>query len=49
LAGVFAGLVLAAVYGLTLLALRRATMRQQIPFGPFLLAGTLAAIIAALV
>ncbi|HTP14829.1 MAG TPA: A24 family peptidase [Streptosporangiaceae bacterium] len=46
--GILAGLLLAAAYGLTLLALRRATLRQQIPFGPFLLAGTLAAITAAL-
>jgi leader peptidase (prepilin peptidase) / N-methyltransferase len=47
LAGPFAGLLLAACYGLVLLALRRATLRQQIAFGPFLLAGTFAAIIAA--
>jgi leader peptidase (prepilin peptidase) / N-methyltransferase len=49
LTGPFAGLLLAALYGLVLLALRRATLRQQIPFGPFLLAGTFAAIIAAAV
>ncbi len=46
--GVFAGLLLAAVYGVVLLALRRATLRQQIPFGPFLLAGTLTAIVTAI-
>jgi leader peptidase (prepilin peptidase) / N-methyltransferase len=47
LAGAFAGLLLAACYGLVLLALRRATLRAQIPYGPFLLAGTFAAVIAA--
>lgn len=47
LAGTAAGLLLAAAFGLALLAVRRATLRQQIPFGPFLLAGALAAAIAA--
>jgi leader peptidase (prepilin peptidase)/N-methyltransferase len=47
-AGVFAGLLLAAVFGVILLVVRRASLRQKIPFGPFLLAGTLAAVIAAL-
>jgi leader peptidase (prepilin peptidase)/N-methyltransferase len=46
-AGVFAGLLLAACYGLVLLVLGRATLRHQIPFGPFLLAGTFAAVISA--
>ncbi len=46
-AGTAAGLVLAALYGGVLLALRRATLRQQIPYGPFLLAGALTGIIAA--
>jgi len=44
-AGLFLGYVLAAVAGLVLLATRRATRRSQIPFGPFLLAGTLIAIV----
>jgi leader peptidase (prepilin peptidase)/N-methyltransferase len=44
-AGLFLGYVLAAVVGLVLLATRRATRRSQIPFGPFLLAGTLIAIV----
>ena len=44
-AGLFLGYVLAAVVGLVLLATRRATRRSQIPFGPFLLAGTLIAIL----
>ncbi len=46
-AGLLAAFVLAAVYGLGLLAARRATLRQQIPFGPFLIAGTVLAILAA--
>jgi leader peptidase (prepilin peptidase) / N-methyltransferase len=45
----FSGLVLsyllAAVTGVALLVARRATRRSRIPFGPFLLAGTLAAIL----
>ncbi|MGO9078947.1 MAG: prepilin peptidase [Streptosporangiaceae bacterium] len=45
--GAAAGLILAAAWGLALLALRRATLRQQIPYGPFLLAGALAVIVAA--
>lgn len=44
-AGLFAGYLLAALTGLALLAARRATRRSQIPFGPFLLAGTLVAIV----
>jgi leader peptidase (prepilin peptidase)/N-methyltransferase len=43
--GLFAGYLLAAMVGLILLATRRATRRSQIPFGPFLLAGTLIAIV----
>jgi leader peptidase (prepilin peptidase)/N-methyltransferase len=43
--GLVLGYVLAAVAGLALLAARRATRRSQVPFGPFLLAGTLAAIV----
>jgi leader peptidase (prepilin peptidase)/N-methyltransferase len=45
LAGAFAGFLLAAVYGIALLALRRATRKQQIPFGPFMIAGTFAVIL----
>jgi leader peptidase (prepilin peptidase) / N-methyltransferase len=44
LAGLFLGYLLAAVAGLGLIAARRATRKSQLPFGPFLLAGTLAAI-----
>jgi leader peptidase (prepilin peptidase)/N-methyltransferase len=43
--GLFAGYLLAAAAGLALLAARRATRRSLIPFGPFLLAGTLIAIL----
>jgi leader peptidase (prepilin peptidase)/N-methyltransferase len=46
-AGAFAGFLLAAVYGLGLLVSRRATRGQRIPFGPFMVAGTLLALLAA--
>jgi leader peptidase (prepilin peptidase)/N-methyltransferase len=46
LAGTFAGFLLAAVYGISLLIARRATRKHQIPFGPFMIAGTFAAILA---
>jgi leader peptidase (prepilin peptidase)/N-methyltransferase len=45
-AGTCAGFVLAALYSLALLASRRATLKSSIPFGPFMLAGTLAAVLA---
>lgn len=47
LGSVFAAFVLAAVYGLVLLAARRASLRSSLPFGPFLLVGCLAAVILA--
>ncbi|MEU6483204.1 prepilin peptidase [Streptomyces sp. NPDC046887] len=40
-AGAFAGFLLGAVYGLTLIALRRANRKSAIPFGPFMLGGAL--------
>jgi leader peptidase (prepilin peptidase)/N-methyltransferase len=40
----FAGFVLAAVYGGVLLTTHRATRTSQLPLGPFILLGTLAAI-----
>ena len=40
IAGGFAGFLLAAGYGIALLASGRATGKQQIPFGPFMIAGT---------
>jgi leader peptidase (prepilin peptidase)/N-methyltransferase len=46
LAGTFAGFLLAAIYGLALLVARRVTLRQRIPFGPFMIAGTFLALLA---
>jgi len=46
-AGVFAGFLLAAVYGLGLLVSGRATRRHRIPFGPFMVAGAFLAVLAA--
>ncbi len=44
-AGTLAGFLLAAVYGLGLLALRRSSWRQRIPFGPFMIAGAFLALV----
>lgn len=44
LAALVAAFLLAACYGLWLLASKRASLRSRIPFGPFLLAGTLVAV-----
>lgn len=44
--GVLAGYLLAAAAGIGLIAARRATRKTPIPFGPFMLAGALAAILA---
>ena len=46
LAGGFAGFLLAAVCGMALLVSGRATSKQHIPFGPFMLAGAFAVILA---
>jgi leader peptidase (prepilin peptidase)/N-methyltransferase len=46
LTGTFAGLVLAAVFGLVLL-LRGAGLRYQLAFGPFMLAGAVLAVLLA--
>jgi leader peptidase (prepilin peptidase)/N-methyltransferase len=46
IAGGFAGFLLAAVYGIALLISGHATRKQQIPFGPFMLAGAFAVILA---
>lgn len=43
-AGTFAGLLLGALAGLTLLATRRADRKTPIPFGPFMLLGALGAL-----
>jgi leader peptidase (prepilin peptidase)/N-methyltransferase len=47
LTGAFIGFLLGAAGGLALMAARRADRRSALPFGPFLLAGTWAAILAA--
>jgi leader peptidase (prepilin peptidase)/N-methyltransferase len=44
-AGLLGGFVLAAVTGIALIAVGRATRKSQLPFGPFMLAGALAAIL----
>jgi len=46
LAGTFAAFVLGAIYGAGLLVSRRATRRQPIPFGPFMIAGAFLALLA---
>jgi leader peptidase (prepilin peptidase)/N-methyltransferase len=43
--GLFLGFALGALYGLTALALGRADRRTAIPFGPFLAAGTVGAVL----
>lgn len=47
LAGLLGAFVLAAVTGIGLILARRATRQSQIPFGPFLIAATLATVLAA--
>lgn len=47
LAGTFAAFVLAGCYGLVLLARHRITLKQQIPLGPFMIAGTFLALVLA--
>jgi leader peptidase (prepilin peptidase)/N-methyltransferase len=44
--GGFAGFLLAAVYGIALLMSGRATRKQQIPFGPFMITGAFLVILA---
>jgi leader peptidase (prepilin peptidase)/N-methyltransferase len=46
LAGTVAGFVLAGLYGGALLISGRATRKQHIPFGPFMIAGAFAVILA---
>ncbi len=43
--GGFAGFLVAAVYGTALLISGRATRKQQIPFGPFMIAGAFLAVL----
>ncbi|MEU8380101.1 A24 family peptidase [Streptosporangium sp. NPDC048865] len=47
-AGAFLGLLAGGLYGAVLMALRRAGRKSEIPFGPFMAAGTLAAVLTAL-
>jgi leader peptidase (prepilin peptidase) / N-methyltransferase len=44
-AGLFLGYLFAAAAGLALIATRRASRKSRLPFGPYLLAGTLVAIL----
>lgn len=46
LAGGVAGFGLAGLYGTALLVTRRATRKHQLPFGPFMIAGALAVLLA---
>ena len=46
LAGGFAGFLLAGIYGSAVLASGRATRKQPIPFGPFMIAGAVLAVVA---
>jgi leader peptidase (prepilin peptidase) / N-methyltransferase len=46
LAGGLAGFLLAGLYGIALLVTRRATRKHQLPFGPFMIAGALAVLLA---
>jgi leader peptidase (prepilin peptidase)/N-methyltransferase len=45
LAGLLGGFVLAAVVGVILITARRATRKTHLPFGPFMLAATLAVVL----
>jgi leader peptidase (prepilin peptidase) / N-methyltransferase len=47
IAGGFTGFLLAAVYGAALVISGRATRKQQIPFGPFMITGAFLVILAA--
>ncbi|GAA3755055.1 A24 family peptidase [Streptomyces tremellae] len=44
--GAFAGFLLGALYGLALMALRRAGRSTAVPFGPFMIAGAYAGLLA---
>jgi leader peptidase (prepilin peptidase)/N-methyltransferase len=46
IAGGFAGFLLAGLFGAALLASRRATRKQQIPFGPFMIIGAFLVLLA---
>jgi leader peptidase (prepilin peptidase)/N-methyltransferase len=44
--GAVAGFLLAALYGVVLLVSGRASRKQHIPFGPFMIAGAFAVLLA---
>lgn len=46
IAGLFAGVLFHALFGTVLIAAHRATLKTRIPFGPFMLAGAMTAILA---
>jgi leader peptidase (prepilin peptidase)/N-methyltransferase len=46
LTGAFAGFLLAAIYSIALLISRLASRKQQIPFGPFMIAGAFLVVLA---
>ena len=46
LAGIIGGYLLAAVTGIGLIVVRRATRKSQVPFGPFMIASALAVLFA---
>jgi len=45
-AGAVTAVLLAGIYGIALLASGRATRKQPIPFGPFMIAGAVLAVVA---
>jgi leader peptidase (prepilin peptidase)/N-methyltransferase len=47
IAGALAGFLLGAVYGVALLVTGRASRKTQVPFGPFLIAGTFLVLVTA--
>jgi len=44
--GAFAGFLLGSIFGVALLAMRRATGKSSVPFGPFMIGGALLALFA---
>jgi leader peptidase (prepilin peptidase)/N-methyltransferase len=45
LVGMYTAFIIGAVYGLTVLLLRKKKWKQRVPFGPFLVLGTVVALI----
>ena len=44
--GLFLGFLLGALFGIALIAARRGGRKTAVPFGPFMLAGALVAVVA---